>query len=263
MGSHPTLDHQELAAEALELEPDDWSHSQAVAHLTAEHPQVRSWPDGNPDLAHELDHRDWSYDHYHRMAERTGEQAFDRLNPDFGVPADRSHPIGHRDLAQREAALALGVRVAVHDSRQNDPNPIVWQPGQDYRMANAFHVARTQPTRTRHGPERVGPRTLNQHAQGAPVMAADNHTTIVGNLVEDPEVRFTNNSIAVTNLRVAVTQRVQQDGQWRDGETSFFKVNVWRGQAENLAESLGKGDRVMVTGRLRQPSWKPTRSAPP
>ena len=63
-------------------------------------------------------------------------------------------------------------------------------------------------------------------------MAADNHTTIVGNLVEDPEVRFTNTGIAVANLRVAVTQRVQQDGQWRDGDTSFFKVNVWRGQAD-------------------------------
>jgi single-strand DNA-binding protein len=47
-------------------------------------------------------------------------------------------------------------------------------------------------------------------------MAADNHTTIVGNLVEDPEVRFTNTGIAVANLRVAVSQRVQQDGQWRD-----------------------------------------------
>jgi single-strand DNA-binding protein len=51
-------------------------------------------------------------------------------------------------------------------------------------------------------------------------------TTIVGNLVEDPEVRFTNTGIAVTNLRVAVTQRIQQDGQWRDGDISFFKVNV-------------------------------------
>ena len=87
-------------------------------------------------------------------------------------------------------------------------------------------------------------------------MAADNHTTIVGNLVEDPQVRFAHTGIAVTNLRVAVTQRVQQDGQWRDGDTSFFKVNVWRGQAEHLADSLGKGDRVMVTGRLRQRSWQ-------
>ena len=87
-------------------------------------------------------------------------------------------------------------------------------------------------------------------------MAADNHTTIVGNLVEDPEVRFTNTGIAVTNLRVAVTQRIQQDGEWRDRDTSFLKVNVWRDQAEHLADSLAKGDRVMVTGRLRQRSWE-------
>jgi len=87
-------------------------------------------------------------------------------------------------------------------------------------------------------------------------MATDNHTTIVGNLVDDPELRFTHNGTAVANLRVAVTQRIQQDGEWRDGDTSFLKVNVWRGQAEHLAESLGKGDRVMVTGRLRQRSWE-------
>jgi hypothetical protein len=105
----------------------------------------------------ELDHRDWIHDH-HRMAERTAEEAFDRLNPGFGVPADRSHPIGHRDVAQREAALALGIRVAVHDSRQNDRNPVIWQAGQDYRAADAIHAARTPSTRTRHGPERVGPK---------------------------------------------------------------------------------------------------------
>jgi single-strand DNA-binding protein len=87
-------------------------------------------------------------------------------------------------------------------------------------------------------------------------MATDNHTTIVGNLVDDPELRFTNTGTAVANLRVAVTQRIQQNGQWRDGETSFFKVNCWRDQAEHLADSVGKGDRVMVTGRLRQRSWE-------
>jgi single-strand DNA-binding protein len=87
-------------------------------------------------------------------------------------------------------------------------------------------------------------------------MPADNHTTIVGNLVDDPELRFTNTGIAVANMRVAVTQRIQQDGEWRDGDTSFLKVNVWRGQAEHLADSLSKGDRVMVTGRLRQRSWE-------
>jgi hypothetical protein len=83
------------------------------------------------------------------------EQAFDRLNPDFGVPADRSDRIGHRDVAQREAALALGVRVAVHDSRQNDRDPVIWQPGQDYQAAEAIQAARRQPARW--GPERTGP----------------------------------------------------------------------------------------------------------
>jgi single-strand DNA-binding protein len=87
-------------------------------------------------------------------------------------------------------------------------------------------------------------------------MASDNQTTIAGNLVETPELRFTNTGTPVTNLRVAVTQRIQQDGEWRDGETSFFKVNVWRGQAEHLADSLTKGDRVMITGRLRQRTWE-------
>jgi hypothetical protein len=119
MGRHPTLAQQDRAAEALEL-----------------------------------DHRDWIHDH-HRMADRTAERAFDRLNPDFGVPADRSDPIGHHDLAQRERALSLGVRVAVHDSRQNDRDPVIWQPGQDYRAAEAIQAARRQPARW--GPERTGP----------------------------------------------------------------------------------------------------------
>jgi single-stranded DNA-binding protein len=123
-----------------------------------------------------------------------------------------------------------------------------------------------------HGNHRVAANTW----YWADKMAADNHTTIVGNLVDDPELRFTNTGIAVANLRVAVTQRIQQDGQWRDGDTSFLRVNVWRGQAEHLADSLSKGDRVMVTSRLRQRSWetpratsgrwprsRPMRSAPP
>jgi hypothetical protein len=156
MGSHPTLDHAELAAEAIELDPDDWQHGHAVAHLAANHPQVGAWPDDNPYLAHEQDHRDWIYDHPHPPAERAAEEAFDRLNPTFGLPADRSDRIGHRDVAQRERALSLGVRVAVHDSRQNDRNPVIWQPGQDYRMADAIRTARREPTRTRWGPERTG-----------------------------------------------------------------------------------------------------------
>jgi hypothetical protein len=157
MGSHPALDQQQLAAEALELDPDDWQHGHAIAHLAADHPQVRAWPDDNPDLAHHLDHRDWNYDHTHPSHERAAEQAFDRLNPTYGVPADQRSHYGHQAVRDREAALALGVRVAVHDSRQSDRDPVIWQPGQDYRMADAIHAARTQPTRTRYGPERVGP----------------------------------------------------------------------------------------------------------
>jgi single-strand DNA-binding protein len=88
-------------------------------------------------------------------------------------------------------------------------------------------------------------------------MASDNHTTITGNLAADPELRLTTTGTPVANLRVAVTQRLQdKDGSWRDGETSFHKVNVWRDQAQNLTDSLAKGDRVMVTGRLRQRAWE-------
>jgi hypothetical protein len=85
------------------------------------------------------------------------EQAFDRLNPDCGVPADTHNPDGHQALRDREAALALGTRVAVAASRENDPNPVLWLAGQDYRAADATHRARVQAIRQRHGPERLGP----------------------------------------------------------------------------------------------------------
>jgi hypothetical protein len=104
-------------------------------------------------------HNEFTHTHpeLHRDPVRDGERAFERLNPDYGVPADQRSSFGRQAVREREAALALGVRVAVHDSRQNDRNPVIWQPGQDYRMAEALHAAHTQPTRTRHGPERVGP----------------------------------------------------------------------------------------------------------
>ena len=88
---------------------------------------------------------------------RDSERAFDQLNPNYGVPADERSRYGRQAVHDREAALALGVRVAVHDSRQNDRNPVIWQPGQDYGMADALHAARTQSIRVRWGPERLGP----------------------------------------------------------------------------------------------------------
>ena len=180
MGSHPTLDHPNPTRE--------------LEGISA-HPALQQRTDAQPTT-------------------RDLEQAFDRLNPDYGVPADPYNPHGHHALRdretalslgtrvavassrendpnpvlwlagqdyrvadaahtarlelgrsrhghqavrEREAALALGVRVAVHDSRQNDRNPVIWQPGQDYRMADALQAARAQSTRTRWGPERVGP----------------------------------------------------------------------------------------------------------
>jgi hypothetical protein len=124
MGSHPTLDHRSPIGDLEGVS----------AHLA---PQQRTAED-QPTI-------------------RDLERAFDRLNPDYGVPADQRSHYGHQAVREREAALALGVRVAVHDSRQNDPNPVIWQPGQDYRIAEAIHAARAQPTRTRQGPERTGP----------------------------------------------------------------------------------------------------------
>ena len=85
------------------------------------------------------------------------EQAFDRLNPDYGVPADTHNPYGRQAIRDREAALALGTRVAVASSRENDPNPVIWLAGQDYRAADATQRARVQAIRQRHGPERLGP----------------------------------------------------------------------------------------------------------
>jgi hypothetical protein len=81
----------------------------------------------------------------------------DRLNPDYGVPADTQNPYGKRTVQDREAALALGTRVAVAASRENDPNPVMWLAGQDYRAADATRTAHLQHVRQRRGPERLGP----------------------------------------------------------------------------------------------------------
>ena len=85
---------------------------------------------------------------------------------------------------------------------------------------------------------------------------ADTHVTVTGNLSDDPEVTFTPSGQAVCNFRLAVTARVRDGEGWRDGDTSFFRVNVWRQLAEHVAESLTKGDRAVVIGRLKSRSWE-------
>ena len=88
---------------------------------------------------------------------RGPEQTFDRLNPDYGVPADPHNRSGQHAIQDREAALALGTRVAVATSRENDPNPVLWLAGQDYRAADASRHARRELARNRPGPQRLGP----------------------------------------------------------------------------------------------------------
>jgi single-strand DNA-binding protein len=87
---------------------------------------------------------------------------------------------------------------------------------------------------------------------------SENTVTLVGNLTDDPELRFTAQGAAVANFRIAVSKRIRdpQTNEWKDGDTSFFRVNVWRQLAENVAESLTRGTRVVVTGTLKMRQWE-------
>jgi single-strand DNA-binding protein len=89
-------------------------------------------------------------------------------------------------------------------------------------------------------------------------MAGDTQITITGNLVGDPELRYTQTGQAVASFRVASTPRYRDNatGEWKDGESLFLSCNVWRQAAENAAESLQRGMRVIVTGRLKQRSYE-------
>src|SRR3954453_6198318 len=89
-------------------------------------------------------------------------------------------------------------------------------------------------------------------------MAGDTQITVVGNLVDDPELRFTPSGAAGANFRIRSTPRTfgRQANEWKDGEALFLSCSVWRQAAENVAESLQKGMRVVVQGRLKQRSYE-------
>jgi single-strand DNA-binding protein len=89
-------------------------------------------------------------------------------------------------------------------------------------------------------------------------MAGETTITVVGNLTADPELRFTPSGAAVANFTIASTPRTfdRQSGEWKDGEALFLRCNIWRQAAENVAESLTRGMRVIVSGRLRQRSFE-------
>ena len=88
-------------------------------------------------------------------------------------------------------------------------------------------------------------------------MSADTTITVVGNLTADPDLRFTASGVAVAAFTVASTPRVfdRQSGEWKDGDTLFLRCTLWRQPAENTAETLSKGTRVIVTGRLKQRTY--------
>ena len=89
-------------------------------------------------------------------------------------------------------------------------------------------------------------------------MAGDTVITVIGNLTADPELRFTPSGAAVANFTVASTPRTfdRQTNEWKDGEALFLRCNIWREAAENVTESLTKGARVIVQGRLKQRSYE-------
>jgi single-strand DNA-binding protein len=89
-------------------------------------------------------------------------------------------------------------------------------------------------------------------------MSGETVITLIGNLTSDPELRFTPSGSAVANFTVASTPRTfdRQTNEWKDGETLFLRASVWREAAENVAESLTKGMRVIVSGRLKSRSYE-------
>lgn len=89
-------------------------------------------------------------------------------------------------------------------------------------------------------------------------MAGDTVITVIGNLTADPELRFTPAGAAVANFTVASTPRTfdRNSNEWKDGEALFLRCNIWREAAENVAESLTRGSRVIVSGRLKQRSYE-------
>ncbi|MFE9575358.1 single-stranded DNA-binding protein [Nocardia sp. NPDC006044] len=88
-------------------------------------------------------------------------------------------------------------------------------------------------------------------------MAGDTPLTVIGNLTADPELRFTPAGVAVANFTVASTPRVfdRNANEWKDGPALFMRCNIWRAAAENVSESLTRGSRVLVSGRLKPRSW--------
>jgi hypothetical protein len=119
------------------------------------------------------------------------------------------------------------------------------QPSSDARATHRTH-------RQRLGASQLSVAWSRLNHEGA--TDGDTEITLVGNLVDEPELRFTPSGVAVAKFRVASTPRTfgRETNEWKDGDSLFLTCNVWRQAAEHVAESLEKGMRVIVRGRLRQ-----------
>lgn len=109
-----------------------------------------------------------------------------------------------------------------------------------------------------NSPATSGSSTTDEYLRKVHIMAGETTITVIGNLTNDPELRFTSSGSAVANFTVASTPRTfdRQSNEWKDGETLFLRASVWREAAENVAESLTKGMRVIVSGRLKSRSFE-------
>ena len=126
-------------------------------------------------------------------------------------------------------------------------------PAEPQRVGHADQAAPSRRLISRSRSPITQRRTERSHA-----MAGDTVITIIGNLTADPELRFTPSGAAVANFTVASTPRMfdRQTNEWKDGETLFMRCSVWRDAAENVAESLQRGMRVIVSGRLKSRSYE-------
>ncbi|MDP9936844.1 single-strand DNA-binding protein [Paenarthrobacter nicotinovorans] len=146
------------------------------------------------------------------------------------------------------APLGAGGLWDEHTAEQHQPNDLTHD-----QAIDAKHQNTESQNETRTSTEN----TSSARGKGI-IMAGETTITVIGNLTNDPELRFTPSGSAVANFTIASTPRTfdRQSNEWKDGETLFLRASVWREAAENVAESLTKGTRVIVSGRLKSRSYE-------
>ena len=189
------------------------------------------------------------------LEERTVQPSLDKflsvVTKDGGT-VDKVDIWGRRRLAYEIKKKSEGIYAVVNMTRGVGHRQGAGPPARSQRVGPADQAPASRrlssPLPLRHRPD---------EKQGVD-MAGDTIITIIGNLTGDPELRFTPSGAAVANFTVASTPRQfdRQSNEWKDGETLFMRCSVWRDAAENVAESLTRGTRVIVSGRLKSRSYE-------